>query len=375
MIRRAFCPCCEAPLRLAASAPSGAPPRQSNVQSMRQRAQSGTPSVNRRRQRVIDIHAHYFPQPYLDLLAYEGSPYGAGYSPQPNGFTVVGASRALGPMPMKFIDLSIRVAEMDEHGVDVQALSLTSPMVYWAPPDLSARLCRAYNNGASAAHVAYPSRFIGLIALPMLDPDRSLEELDRASRLPGMHGVYLGTNIEDRDLSDPLFTPVFEKIEGLRLPVLLHPLKTIGGKRLQPWHLSNLLGNPFDTAIAAAHLIFGGVLDRFPNLEITLPHAGGALPILTGRFDHGFRVRAEMKHMPRKPSDYLRRFTYDTIGHSPAVMKFVISQVGADRVMLGSDYCFDMGFEDPVSVVDDLELSPAERDLIIGGTAARLLRL
>jgi aminocarboxymuconate-semialdehyde decarboxylase len=326
--------------------------------------------------RAIDIHAHYFPEGYLQLLGAEGERYGAGYRRAAEGFYITGAGRPLGPLPLKFIDLAERIAEMDAQGVAVQALSLTSPMVYWAEPDLSHRLARAFNDGASAAHLAYPDRLVGLLTLPMTDAERSLDELERAARLPGMRGVYMGTNIETHDLSDARFTPVFARIEALGLPIFLHPLQVVGGKRLQPYYLSNLIGNPVDTAIAAAHLIFGGVLDRFPSLEINLPHAGGALPILIGRFDHGHRVRPETRHLPQPPSAYLRRFTYDTIGHAPEILRFVISQVGADRVLLGSDYCFDMGLADPLGDVERLDvLTAAERDLIAGQTASRLLAL
>jgi aminocarboxymuconate-semialdehyde decarboxylase len=338
---------------------------------MRAEKRRGAPAPGQ----VIDIHAHYFPLPYLELLAAEGAKYGADFRRTEDGFFITGAGRPLGPLPLKLIDLAARVAEMDAQGVDLQALSLTSPMVYWAEPELSLRLARAFNDAASDAHRRYPDRFVGLIALPMLDTDRALAELERAAALPGMRGVYLGTNIEDRDLSDPLFTEVFARIEALGLPIFLHPLKVVGGKRLQPFHLGNLLGNPFDTAIAAAHLIFGGVLDRFPTLEINLPHAGGALPILIGRFDHGKQVRPELRALPRAPSEYLRRFTYDTIGHSTDIMRFVLSLVGADRVMLGSDYCFDMGLERPVEIVQALGLDNAASKQILGGTAARLLRL
>jgi aminocarboxymuconate-semialdehyde decarboxylase len=324
---------------------------------------------------VIDIHAHYYPEAYLELLAAEGGRYGAGYRRTEEGFYVGGAGRPHGPLPLKFIDLAARLAEMDAQGVAVQALSLTTPMTYWADPDLSLRLARAFNDAASAAHLAHPGRFVGLMALPLPDAERSLDELERAARLPGIRGVYMGTNVEGRELSDPLLLPVFERIEALGLPVFLHPVTVIGAKRLQPFYLGNLIGNPVDTAIAAAHLIFGGVLDRCPRLEINLPHAGGVLPILIGRFDHGRQVRPELRHLPRDPSEYLRRFTYDTIAHSPEVMRFVVSMVGADRVMLGSDYCFDMGHAHPVEAVDRLELGAAERALVLGGTAARLLRL
>jgi aminocarboxymuconate-semialdehyde decarboxylase len=214
-----------------------------------------------------------------------------------------------------------------------------------------------------------------LATLPMLDPDRAVDEINRVSKLAGVRGVYMGTNVNGRDLDDPLFAPIFARIEALDLPIFLHPLQTIGGQRLGAYYLNNLLGNPYDTAIAASRLIFGGVLDRHPRLQVSLPHSGGALPILIGRIDHGWKMRKETKHLANAPSSYLRRFTYDTIAHSKPIMEFVISLVGADRIMIGSDYCFDMGYERPVQVVEELGLSGEQKQMILGGTAAKILKL
>jgi len=264
---------------------------------------------------------------------------------------------------------------MDSQGVGVQALSLTQPMVYLPDANFSHRLAMTWNDAAVAAQKAYPDRFVVLATLPMLDADRAIGELDRVSKLAGVRGVYMGTNIDNRDLDDAAFEPIFARIEQLGLAVFLHPTQILGGKRLQGFYLGNLLGNPFETAVAASRLIFGGVLDRHPNLQVTLPHAGGALPILIVRIDHGWQVRKELKHLAQPPSSYLRRFTYDTISHSRPILEFVISQVGADRVMTGSDYCFDMGYQRPLEIVETLRLSPEERKMILGGTAAKLLRI
>jgi aminocarboxymuconate-semialdehyde decarboxylase len=187
----------------------------------------------------------------------------------------------------------------------------------------------------------------------------------------------MGTNVNNRDLDDPLFEQIFAKIEQLSVPVFLHPLQTVGGERTKPWYLSNLLGNPFDAAIAACHLIFGGVLDRHPKLQICLPHGGGALPMLIGRIDHGAQVRAEIKllHLPQPPSAYMRRFTYDTIVHSKPVMEFLIREVGAERILLGSDYCFDMGYDRPVEFLEQINISSAKRKMILSENAAKLLKL
>jgi aminocarboxymuconate-semialdehyde decarboxylase len=236
---------------------------------------------------------------------------------------------------------------MDRQGVGVHALSLTVPMVCWADADLGLRLARAFNDALAEAHTAFPGRFVGFATLPMQNPDLALEELDRATGLPGIRGIYLATNVNGRDLSDPEFFPVDGRMEALKLPLFLHPVHVIGAVRLKPYFLGNPLGNPFDSAVAAAHLIFGGVLDRFRKLQICLPHAGGAFPYLAGRLSRGWKVRPACKHLKGPPSAYLRRFTYDTISHAPEMLRFLLSLVGADRVMLGSDYCFDMGYDAP----------------------------
>ena len=281
-----------------------------------------------------------------------------------------------GPLGAAFIDLDLRIAAMDEAGVDVQALSLTQPMVYWGDRDFAPRLAAAFNDALAAAHEAHPGRLVGFATLPMPYPDLAVAELDRAAKLPGVRGLYLATRILDRELSDEAFFPVYERAEALGLPVFLHPVNVIDPARLKDYFLTNLLGNPFDTAIAAAHLVFGGVLDRFPGLTICLPHAGGAFPYLAGRLDHGWKVRPECGHLKEGPLTYLRRFTYDTIAHAPDALGYLIATVGADRVMMGSDYCFDMGCKRPVEIVTDLPgLGAADRQAILGGNAAALLRL
>ena len=334
-----------------------------------------TPRKAAARPVAIDIHAHYFPEVYLRAIETHGERFGIVLDrTDPAGPAIRIGAMLGGQLRREFYDLPARIKEMNRAGVQVHALSLTFPMVYWADAELGTRLARAVNDGMSAAHRAHPDRFVGLATLPMQDPRRSVEELDRAARLPGIRGVYLGTNVNGRELDDPAFLPVWERIDELELPVFLHPLNVIGANRLGPYYLANLLGNPFDTAVAAARLIFGGVLDRFPRLSVCLPHAGGALPYLIGRLDKGKKVRRECAHLKRLPSAYLRRFTYDTISHAAAPLRYLIDQVGADRVMIGSDYCFDLGIDRPLQVVTGLKgLSRAEQARILGGNAAKLL--
>jgi aminocarboxymuconate-semialdehyde decarboxylase len=299
------------------------------------------------------------------------------YRAAEEGFYIKTEVRFQGPLPYRSVDLKMRIADMDAQGPAVQAMSLTGPMAHWGDEDVSHKLASAWNDAASAAHVEYPTRLFGLLTLPMLFPDRAIDELNRASKLPGLRGVYMGTNINNRDLDDPLFEPIFARIEALDLPVFLHPLTVAGGARIAPYSLGNLIGFPIDTTIAACRLIFGGVLDRHPKLRFTLPHGGGVLLMLIGRIDHGAKVRPEIEklHLPQVPSKYLDRFMYDTIVHSKSVMEFVIGEVGADRIMIGSDYCLDMGYDQPVRALDDVNITSAQRKMILGENAARLLKL
>ena len=326
---------------------------------------------------AIDIHSHFFPERFLKLIEDAASRAGARVERSPKGPAIVLAHGGTPPLEPRFYDLEARIKDMNRKGIGVQALSLTAPMVYWADGDFGRRLAIAFNNAVSDAHRAFPDRFVGCATLPMQDPALAVEELERAATLPGIRSVYLGTNVNGRELSSPAFTPVFERCQALRLPVLLHPLNVVGNERLQPFYLHNFIGNPTDSAIAAAHLVFGGVLDRFPRLEVCLPHAGGSLPYLYGRLTHGQKVRPETRGVARKPlAGYLRRFTYDTISHSAEALKYLIRLVGVDRIMVGSDYCFDMGYERPREIVTkSLGLKTADQARILRGNAARLLGL
>lgn len=325
---------------------------------------------------TIDTHAHYFPQTYIDLVAKHGNRVGTSVV-EANGatFIQVGLNLRTGPITPEFIDLDKRINLMDKQGVGMHALSLTQPMVYWADDDLGVQLSMAYNDAISAAHKAHPTRFIGFACLPMQNPKLALDELNRVAKLPGIKGVYLATGIRDRELSDRSFFPIYARCEELGLPIFLHPMM-INNERMKQFYLINICGNPFDTALAACHLIFGGVLDAFPKLEISLPHAGGALPILRGRMDRGFVIRAECKHLPRPPSEYLKRFTYDTISYNEDLLTDLVKLVGVDRIMVGSDYCFDIAYEEPIKFVEGVKsLTGEQKQQILWNNAAKLLKL
>jgi aminocarboxymuconate-semialdehyde decarboxylase len=326
---------------------------------------------------AIDTHAHFYPESYLRLIEQEGKASGAELRRiEGQGPALKVGEIVTQPLIARFTDIDARIAAMDEQGVAVHLMSLSLPMVYWAERALSHKLSAAYNDAAAEAHARFPTRLFSLAMLPMNEPDLAVAELERAATLPGVRGVYMATAVRERELSHPDFFPVYERIEALGLPIFLHPVSVIGHARLTPHYLTNLLGNPFETAIAAAHLIFGGVLDRFPALTVGLPHAGGAFPWLVGRLNRGWQKRQDLKHIKQAPVDYLRRFYYDTIGYNDDVLDYLVRVIGADRVLLGSDYCFPIAYERPVEVVaDHPTLSAADKASIIEGNARRLLKL
>ena len=325
----------------------------------------------------IDVHAHFYPKVYLDLVAAHGPALGVewrqveGKGPQ---FKV--GHVMTGPVGPGYVDLDARLAAMDAQGVETHVLSLSQPMVYWAGRSLGEKLAATFNEELARAHEHNAKRLVGLAMLPMHEPDLAVREAERAAKLPGVRGFYAATHILGKDLSHAEFFPVYERIEALGLPLFLHPVFVIGAERLDQYYLTNLLGNPFESAIAAAHIIFGGVLDRFPKLTIVLPHAGGAFPWLVGRLHRGWEKRQDLKHVKLSPNEYLRRFYYDTVGYSDHVVEYLVRVIGADRVLMGSDYCFPIAYERPVEIVTaNPALSAETKSAIVEGNARRLLAI
>jgi len=325
----------------------------------------------------VDVHAHWYPDPFLRELSRRGPRHGLDWKEvEGKGPQFRYGHVSTGPAGPRFVDLDTRLQAMAEQHVAVHALSLSQPMLYWAGRADGHALSVVYNDCLVDAHERHPGRFVGLATLPMQAPDLALREVERAASLPGVRGFYLATRILERELSDPSFFPVYEAIEALGLPIFLHPVFVIDAERLEAHYLTNLLGNPFESAIAAAHLIFGGVMDRFPRLDIVLPHAGGAFPWLVGRLNRGWEKRQDLRHIAHPPAGYLRRFHYDTIGYSDAVADYLIRHVGADRILMGSDYCFPIAYEQPVAqVTANPFLSVEHHAPILEGNARRLLRL
>jgi len=223
---------------------------------------------------IVDIHAHFVPRGYLDAIREEGGPHGASLRVEPGGdVTIMVAGRPFGPITRHYWDTAARLADMDAAGVDVQVVSLQPPMLYWAPPETAAGLARLVNDEIVRAVKEADGRLQGLATLPLQDVPAAVAETERSVRELALRGVYIGTHVRGVDLDDPRFDPLWAKCQELDIPVFTHPIDVLGGARVSGYHLHNLIGNPTDTTVAAMRLIFGGVLDRFPRLQVCLDFA------------------------------------------------------------------------------------------------------
>ena len=248
----------------------------------------------------LDTHAHWFPPEWIELLEREGGKNGAEISRNEQGrlLMVAPGIRLRPTFTPPYVDIATRLKIMDEARVDMHALSLTSPMVYWASADFGLKLSQVFNDACAAAHQKYPNRFIGMAMLPMQAPDLAVQEAKRAAALPGIRGVYMATHVNGKNLDEKEFWPVYEQCEKLGLPIFLHPVAPVGKERTAKYHLGNFLGNPYESGIAAASLIFGGVMDAFPKLDVMLPHAGGTFPWLVGHGSWHDGARRVQAHDP-----------------------------------------------------------------------------
>jgi aminocarboxymuconate-semialdehyde decarboxylase len=247
---------------------------------------------------------------------------------------------------------------------------------YDVEPELGTACAVLQNDEIAAVVTSHPDRFVALATLPLQDPQRAADELRRAMRVLGLRGAQIGSNVNGRNLDDPALEAVWAAANELRAFILVHPHgEILPGDRLKSYYMRNFVGLPFETTMAGAALVFGGVIERYPDINFCLCHGGGFLPYQAGRFMHAFRVRDEAKARLRgSPQDSLSRLHYDTILHSPRALEFLIAALGPGRVLMGSDYPFDMGELGCVRRVEGLGISRASRDAILGGRADELLR-
>jgi len=328
--------------------------------------------------KVIDIHCHRECTPAAALVKPEAERMGRRPLSFGNELTKEVNRRQLETIRPKMESIDVRLADMDSMGIDVQVLSV-SPyhMFFWAEGDLGERVFSTINDDLASVVASHPDRFVALGAVPMQDTEAAVRELKRCSGELGLPGVEISTNIEGEELSADRLRPFWEKAEELGVVVFIHPTGFTHPDRFADHYFFNTIGHPLEETICAGRLIFDGVMERHPGLEIVFAHGGGYLPAYAGRFDHAYHAREDVRHgLPRPPSEYLAMFYFDTMVFAPDQLGFLINRYGADHVLLGTDYPYDMGEDDPRGLIGQVEgLSNHDRDLIEGGNAARLLDL
>ncbi|HWP35522.1 MAG TPA: amidohydrolase family protein [Thermodesulfobacteriota bacterium] len=326
----------------------------------------------------IDVHTHIVPDGWEDFAArYGGGPWPRLVRHDPCRATIMTGDRPFRDVTDRAFDPVRRIEDMDRLGIDRQVLSPPPVMFcYWAEPKAGQAFARMQNEWIAAAAARHPDRFAGMATVPLQEPGLAIEELRYARERLSLRAVEIGTCPGGRDFDDPALFPFFEACQALDVAVFVHPATPLLGQERLPakYYFPLIVGNPLETALAISRLIFGGVLERLPRLRIGFAHGGGAFPFTLGRLDHGWRARPEgPAAIPRPPREYARRLFFDSLTHSPANLRFLVQEFGAERVMLGSDYPFDMGDPDPVASVTAASLDGAAHRAILGETAARFL--
>ena len=317
---------------------------------------------------IVDLHRHYLP-----LSAVHAADSVIPVRVETDGSLHLIMSGHAHALSDELTDLTLQRETMARQGLDLKVLAVPPfCFQYELPAADGVRWSRSVNDGIAEAVQASPDAFVGFATLPLQDVTQAIRELDRAVEELGLAGMEIATNIDGVELDAPDLDPLWERAAARRLPVLIHPHYVAGASRMGDYHLRNLIGNPAETALAGRRLLFGGVLERYPGLSLILSHGGGALPHLIGRLAHGYRVRPECRVHASAPEGLLAKFSFDTIVVDAKVLRHLVDTVGVDRIVLGTDYPFDMSDDDPVAFVANAGLGDAEAQAILTG-GARLL--
>jgi len=322
----------------------------------------------------IDFHNHFYPPEYLKKLEEWGQRYE--FLQDPTGLKIVRekGARFLG-ITSEHVNVEQRLADMDRIGIDIQVLTLTTPNVYFSTRERNLYLAQMSNDFFAELCRKYPRRFIAFASVPLKDPEDAIGELHRAVKELGMKGVVLGSNIDGKHLHSKEFWPFYEEVDRLDLPIFIHPMVPAHPETWADLPLVPFIGFVMDTTVTVSKMVLSGVFEKFPKLTMILPHLGGTLPFLFGRIDSGYG--SYFKDLVTKlPTEYLKKFYYDTVSfYQPALMCTYLA-VGADHMVLGSDYPHVIGdITKSVSSIEEMNISQEEKEKIFGENGKKILKL
>ena len=324
---------------------------------------------------IIDFHNHFYPEAYIEELK-RGKGY-ASVTRDDQGRLLIHYTGDYNIVVGPHIDLQERLDAMDRHGIDMQVLTLTTPGVEREKPERGIRLARLANDGFGEIVEEHPDRFTALATLPLQAPEAAAAELERAVKECELRGAMLMSNIEGQPLDSERFMPVYERAVKLDVPLYIHPTSPINHAAMEDYRLVPILGFGVDTTLAVLRLVFSGVLKRLPRLKLAASHLGGVYPYLRGRIDTGFHAYPECKvKITEPPSLYLKRVWMDSIIYDEEVFMSAYAFSGPEKIMLGSDFPHQIGdLEHAVDRIKRLNIDEEEKEKILGGNAAKLLKL
>jgi aminocarboxymuconate-semialdehyde decarboxylase len=322
----------------------------------------------------IDLHTHYYPEVFFQMI--RDTPSEFSFAEDPTGRTIIThrGARFFGITP-PMTDPAKRLEDMDRVGIDVEVISLSTPNIFFAGESRQAEVARILNDAYAELIAQHPKRFKGFASIPMDNPDGALRELHRAIDELKLNGVVLLSNIRGRALTSPEFRPFFEEANRMNLCIFLHPMIPVYSEPYKEFVLGPLVGFPFDTTLAVARMCYAGMFRELPGIRWVIGHLGGAIPYLMERLDNGYRDFAECRvNIDDLPSVYLKRLYYDTVTFSSYNLRLARDLVGADHMVMGSDYPHLLGsIERSVSSIEDLAIPEHEKQRIFSGTALGIL--
>jgi len=323
---------------------------------------------------IVDAHNHVIPAAIVRYLAENEEPFGVKVDRSGPATRLAHREGFAYPLFEEFLTPVEKIAQLDRRGLDAALISPSPTLFFYRiDPAVEAAFALRVNDEIAAFAASAPNRLRPMGTLPMQSPDHALAELERITGELGMRSIMIGCHIDGAALSEPKFRPVLRRAAELGVLILTHPYYFGTKPGLEKYYLTNLVGNPLDTAVMAADLIFGGVMDELPELKVCLSHGGGFIPYQIGRLVHGQKARREAQTIESSPKDLLKRFYFDSITHDAGALAYLIDLVGAEHVLLGTDIPFDMADETPLRTLDGVAgLSAEDRANITGGNAWRL---
>ena len=322
----------------------------------------------------LDLHTHFYTAEYFQAVRDLPSEFSFAQSSTGQTIITYRGARFFGVTP-PMTDVSQRIEDMDRVGIDVEVVSLSTPNVFFTTAEHQPKVARMINDSYAELIATHPTRFKGFASIPMDVSDAAVDELHRAIDVLKLNGVILLSNIGGKPLTSPEYRDFFAEANRMGLCIFLHPMLPANADAFREYVLGPIIGFPFDTSLAVARMCYDGMFEEFPDIRWIIGHLGGAVPYLMERMDNGFRDFADCRaKIDQLPSVYLKRLYYDTVSFSPHTLTMVRNMVGADHMVMGSDYPHLLGSIDrAVSSIEGLEIREEEKRQIFEGTALRIL--